>query len=581
MKQNAVWPNRLGEGGLFAFSGMDGETNTLPGFTSTWGADPYSLLFHTKKRRVLHLNLPPVTETVVVTGDVCKLVTASGECDLVYASWHTLTGSVPVGTEPTLVWEDGVAAEPQSDGVSTTLDEDNGDYIALAVSGSRFGLSYGKTAEEAADRATAGAKADAGREIERRLLLYGELAQLPDDGHSRLLNKCVSVMKVNTLSPEGAFRYMWSTPDRVPHKDMWLWDTVFHSLAMNEVNADISWQCLRTMLETARPDGMIVHQISVSGKLSVITQPPILAWGVWENYVAEPDLAKLSFALPILERYLEWDLANRDANGNGLPEWAIEGNVNCRSGESGMDNSPRFDEAIELDAVDFSVFVAQDMKYVARIAAELGKRDKAAEWNARASGMAGKLIAELWDEEDGFFYDKRMDGRLTKVKAVSGFLPLLLEELPTGYADRLLALLRDPAHFGTACPVPSLAVSEPTWGTDMWRGPTWINLNYMIVQGLKRHGRTDEAAKLADATIAMVNRYYERYGVIFEYYDAKDELPPTECDRKGPPRKPYNIRNKVDAIRDYHWSAALTACLLLDKYGLRKSQRSACGTPTA
>jgi hypothetical protein len=54
-------------------------------------------------------------------------------------------------------------------------------------------------------------------------------------------------------------------------------------------------------------------------------------------------------------------------------------------------------------------------------------------------------------------------------------------------------------------------------------------------------------------------------GVIFEFYDAKDERPPWRCDRKGPNRGEYDFRVKFDSIRDYHWSAAVTACLLLEK----------------
>jgi hypothetical protein len=572
-------PNVLGEGGLFAFSGLDGETNSLSGFTATWGAAAFSLLFHTKKRRVLRLAVPPEkTETVFVTGDACKLRGAAGELVAAFSAWHSLTGYSQIGSPPTLEWEDGAEAEPWSPEVWMTGDEAGGDYIALAVRGARFGVSYGKSAEEAAERATVAMTIDAASETERRLRLYRQVPAIPDAAHARLLNKCVSVMKVNTLSPEGVFKQMWSTPDRVPHKDMWLWDTVFHSIAMNELDAGVSWQCLKTMLDSARSDGMIVHQVSAAGKYSSITQPPILAWGVWANYSSEPDQDKLRFALPILERYLEWDLNNRDANGNGLLEWAIEGNVKCRSGESGMDNSSRFDEALKLDAVDFSTFAALDMAYTAKIAAELGMEDKAERWRAQANTLSSSIRAELWDDEDGFYYDKRLDGRFTKVKAASGFLPLLLDDTPETHVDRLVEMLRHPGHFGTVFPVPSIAVSEPAWGTDMWRGPTWINLNYLIVQGLRLHGRQDEAEALADRTIELVRRYYERYGVIFEYFDSKDERPPVECDRKGPGNGTYNIRVKLDSIRDYHWSAALTACLVLDKYGVRKSERTVSGT---
>ncbi|RKN64071.1 amylo-alpha-1,6-glucosidase [Paenibacillus ginsengarvi] len=581
MEQKPNLPNRIGEGGLFAFSGMDGETQSLSGFTATWGAAPYSLLFHTRRRRILLLGVSAeTTETVFVTGDACKLRSSAGELDIAYSAWHTLVGRSRIGEPPTLLEEDGTEAEVWSSEVRMTGDEEKQEYIALSVRGERFGLSYGKTAEEAAARALAGLGSDVAMEIKRRLEMYGNIPSVPDANDARLLHKCFSVMKVNTLSAEGAIRHMWSTPDRVPHKDMWLWDTVFHSLAMNELDADVSWQCLQSMLDTARPDGMIVHHVSASGKLSSITQPPILAWGVWSNYLAAPDLAKLRYALPVLERYLEWDMANRDVSGNGLLEWAIEGNVNCRSGESGMDNSSRFDEALQLDAVDFSTFIAFDMACTANIAEKLGLLDKAEYWRAKAKTAADRIKTELWDETDGFYYDKRMDGRFTKVKAVSGFLPLLLEDTPQAHVDRLVDILQHPEHFGTVYPIPSIAVSEPAWGTDMWRGPTWINMNYLIIEGLRLHKRYEEADRLAERTIELVRRYYEKYGVVFEYYDSKDERPPVECDRKGPNRGKYDIRSKVDSIRDYHWTAALTACLILDRYGVRKSGRIASGIPS-
>ena len=61
----------------------------------------------------------------------------------------------------------------------------------------------------------------------------------------------------------------------------------------------------------------------------------------------------------------------------------------------------------------------------------------------------------------------------------------------------------------------------------------------------------------------MSDQYYGI--VLFEFYDAKDQVPPLVCDRKGTRKEPYNIRKKKDSIRDYHWTAALTACLLLNQ----------------
>ncbi|WP_330999636.1 amylo-alpha-1,6-glucosidase [Cohnella fermenti] len=369
-------------------------------------------------------------------------------------------------------------------------------------------------------------------------------------------------MKVNTLGPEGAHKRFWSTPDRVPHKDMWLWDTVFHSLAMNRLSPLIAWECLASMLDSQRSDGMLPHQVSVQGRRSAITQPPVMAWGIWQNYMHHQQEALLEEALPRLESYLLWNLKHRDLNGNGLLEWDIEGDVNCRSGESGMDNSSRFDEACKLDAVDFNVFMVQDMAAAASICRELGHAEKALVWEQSALKMEKEILETLWDDEDGFFYDRRFDGSFSKVLAVSGFVPLLLDGIREDQIDRLVKWMKDERHFQTQYPLPSLAISEPTWSTDMWRGPVWINLNYLIILGLRKHKRYEEADFLSERTIELVQTYYEQYGVTFEYYDSADGRPPIACDRKGPRQLPYDIRQKYDSIRDYHWTAALTACLL-------------------
>ena len=125
----------------------------------------------------------------------------------------------------------------------------------------------------------------------RRLAFYAALPEGADDGETRFLRKCASVMKVNTLGPEGAIQRHWSTPDRIPHRFMWLWDSVFHSFAMNQVDPQSSWEFLMAMLEAQQSDGMIPHVKLVSGRTSEVTQPPLLAWGIWENHAALGDEA--------------------------------------------------------------------------------------------------------------------------------------------------------------------------------------------------------------------------------------------------------------------------------------------------
>jgi len=559
-------PDVWGEGLLFGFSGLDGATETAGGFVATFAEHPYDLLLHTPRKRLLRVRTRGSCTVRAATGDVLAVAAPDGELALTWAAWHTLVGAVPPSAEVALAF-----ADEQARPSDATVDAEHGDAVALVRRPGRVAVACGADAEQAVARANAALDADIEALVRERLAYLRELPSRGDPLSDRLLAKCVSVMKVNTLSPEGAIGHTWSTPDRVPHRHMWLWDSAFHSLAMNHVDPGVSREILHAVLDRAwteadgQPErtGMISHMMTVDGSRSPITQPPLLAWAVLENVRASGDLAWAAEAVGALGAYLGWDLEHRDRNGNHLLEWTIEGSPRCRSGESGLDNSPRFDAAATLDAVDFSALVAHDARCLAALHRLLGSEAEAAGWDARAAEVEAALHALLWSEADGFYYDRTMDGELTGVKAVTGFFPLLLASLPPERVERLVATLRS-EHFHTAFPVPSVAATDPEFSTDMWRGATWANTNYLVIRGLRLHGRHDEAARLRDLTIAHVQKHYEQQGALFEFYDAADRVPPTRCHRKGPlDGKPY-LLGKVNSIRDYHWTAALTACLLLE-----------------
>lgn len=56
--------------------------------------------------------------------------------------------------------------------------------------------------------------------------------------YDRVAAKVYSVMRVNTLSPEGIEPVHWSTPDKTPHQAMWLWDSCFHAIGACSARVD-------------------------------------------------------------------------------------------------------------------------------------------------------------------------------------------------------------------------------------------------------------------------------------------------------------------------------------------------------
>ena len=182
-----------------------------------------------------------------------------------------------------------------------------------------------------------------------------------------------------------------------------------------------------------------------------------------------------------------------------------------------MDNSPRFDgSTTDLLAVDFSVFFAREAKMLSAIASQLGNQSEAAYWGHAAANVSRAVHDKLYDASSGLYFDfNTTSGQLSGVVASTALLPLWLDDIPPQRVPKLIAALHDPTFFGTKVPIPSTGRSMPTFSTDMWRGPMWVNSNYMTALALEARGAVAEAHALIDATLQPMQEAYLKYGAIF------------------------------------------------------------------
>lgn len=523
-----VW----GGGQLLAFSALDGPTDYADSLvlrTSASGTGLQAVLPGVCEVRIAET--PPAQ--TLLAGDFFDLITAAGRVRGAFLDAHHLLLDGP--------------AQP---GPATR-------ELAFLQRGGRTLLG----ARARFDPAKLDADLDAAVRARRRWLESVALPAGLAEPCRRVLVKALSVMKTQVCSPEGRIGHRWTTPDRWPHRGMWLWDSAFHAIGWRHVSASLAREMLDAVLDTQREDGMAPHQSDPQFS-SPITQPPVLALAAMLVHQADPNPDWLARLYPKLRRYVEWDFAHRDRDGDGLLEWTIEDNPFCRCGESGMDNSTRFDAATPLNAVDFSAYIGQECERLSEIAETLGLLAEAEMWTDRQGAVCRQINARLWDAEAGLFVDRAIaTDRQTGVLSAAGFLPLLCGAASARQAQRLADHLRDPATFGTPLPVATLAPKDaPGYAPDMWRGPVWVNLNWLIMRGFARYGMADVARRLRRATIEAVAQEYERYGVLFEYYDDQRQIPPPALLRKGrnDPSSPYR-----QPIHDYGWTATLLADLLL------------------
>lgn len=555
---NPHLPDIWGAGQMLGFSGFDGPVDWYRQLVLHTDTTPGSFLVRLPFEIAVQFTRSDNARFEMILSDAVIADTSAGRFELTFADSCTAVGVMPASSEMI------VAGQVVRDAVHLVRTHNN---VALyaATRGGRWALfTLSADAMDQADAiASSALSANLTQIIEQRVAFVRDFA-VPSElsaNRERLLRKAISVIKVNTMSQTGRIKRMWSTPDRWPHQFMWLWDSAFHAVGMLHVDAGAAKETLLAMLEQVREDGFLPLMIAPDDqKKSVVTQPPILAWAVSRILEVTGDVQWARTCEPYLKQYLDWDRLNRDENGNNLFEWFIEGNPLCRSGESGMDNSPRFDLPGALDAVDFSSFLAGDYACLARIAEATGNDKLRDESLAYAQKISDAVNTHLWNGQEQFYHDRNFAGAFCAVKASSGFLPMLAGIASTEQADALVNHLANPATFGSAFPVPSISLDSGTFCKDMWRGPTWININYLIYRGLLRYGYAEQAASLREKILDVVDKWYQAEGCIFEYYDALDTTSPRDLDRK----QRLASGRGIAPISDYQWSAGLTAALLLE-----------------
>lgn len=146
---------------------------------------------------------------------------------------------------------------------------------------------------------------------------------------------------------------------------------------------------------------------------------------------------------------------------------------------------------------------------------------------------------QLWDPYSSQYYSREfVTHRLLKVPSIAALLPLYGGSISKERATQLVRFLEDEHQFGTAYPIPTTPInSEWFQPFAYWQGPTWVNTNWLIIDGLKRYGFDDHAAALTESTLELV----ERAGY-YEYFSPLDGQPA--------------------GIANFSWTAALTIDLL-------------------
>lgn len=322
------------------------------------------------------------------------------------------------------------------------------------------------------------------------------------------------VMRAGLMTSRYYFTREALAPSKVHYVGVWHWDQFFHAIAYRHLDTRLAEDQIRIVLDHQREDGMLPDAIHDEGlvthlQLPVdedVTKPPLGAWAALKVYEksGEVDFLKEVYE-PLTHWHRWWVESNND--GDGLSEYR-------HPFSSGLDDSPLWDHGMPVTAPDLNTYLCLQLESLAQMADLIGRPQEAAVHRANAERLAKQMIARLWDEQKGIFVALQR-GKPVPVLSLFNLLPLWTGCLPETMVKRLVANLTDPRMFWCNHPLPTVALSDPSFDPmQMWRGPTWINSNALFIEALTRIGRHDLAAQLRRKTLDVMLLHDD----IYEYY---------------------------------------------------------------
>lgn len=126
-----------------------------------------------------------------------------------------------------------------------------------------------------------------------------------------------------------------------------------------------------------------------------------------------------------------------------------------------------------------------------------------------------EAFEQLWDAYSTQYYSRNfVTHKLIKEPSIATLLPLYAGCITKERASQLVKMLENEQKFGTTYPIPTVPVSAETFKPfGYWQGPTWINTNWLIIDGLRRFGYDDHADALTESTLELMQRsgFYEYF----------------------------------------------------------------------
>lgn len=340
-------------------------------------------------------------------------------------------------------------------------------------------------------------------------------------------------------------QYTVPSPDTYPYQ--WLWDSCFHAIILARLEPEAAKEELRSLMVKQLPNGMVPHMIywepgplhnfewGIPG-VSAITQPPMIAYALWEIHKQSEDLTFIKELYPKVLSFYRYLINDRDPRDHHLA-----GIIN--PDESGEDNSPRFDEPLKvpidisvddhfkrrLELVDatracnfvadicmnrhfwvkdvpFNAILLENLRCLGHLASLVGDADGEHFCTEHAALVAEAMRYYMLD--DGICYSVYGpdEYKMIKMDTWAHFAPLFADVYTKEEAASLMdRFFSDEETLKAPYGIRTVSKREPSYRPDgFWRGPVWMATNWFAFRGFMRYGYAEEARWIRERSIALL-----------------------------------------------------------------------------
>ncbi|MBP7923014.1 MAG: hypothetical protein KA042_10890 [Saprospiraceae bacterium] len=321
------------------------------------------------------------------------------------------------------------------------------------------------------------------------------------------------------------------------------WDTYFAAYMLSLDNKDLAYANAIAITKEITKKGFIPNNTQHGHKSEDRTEPQVGSIVVREIYKKYQEKWFLQEVYNELLSWNRWRAANRDIDGylvhgtdpydygNSKSRSATEsGKMKAAKWESGMDNSPMWDDAVFdttshrmllADVGLMSLYIA-DCRSLSEIADILGKTDESKELTGRAEKYANKLQT-LWDDQFGLYLNKDLvTGQFSYRLSPTLFYPLLAKVPDQDQASRMMK-----EHFYNADEfwgdyiLPSIARNDKGYSDNhYWRGRIWAPLNFLVYLGMRNYDLPDAKKDLVEKSKNLLLKTWLEERHVCENYHA-------------------------------------------------------------